>query len=238
MVQFIKIKCNMRSALLPLRKILYLWLFHGLLLNNIATASQLYAIEVQPVNIYQEPSVDAKVLHSLYKADHIQVLQLQGKWAEVKFRDTDQDIVGWVEKTKLALELAEPSTAVASAVEENPQKVDFFVENQFFAKSVNSDLHCVKSTDKKSIKGCVLDIDLEVKGPSSSALVEVSCKAEFELNFSDSLSRQLWEQKNIRTPLKQGKGAARLQLAVLPMLEQSVSSINVLSYQCRLEKIL
>ena len=84
----------------------------------------------------------------------------------------------------------------------------------------------------------MLDIDLEVKGPSSSALVEVSCKAEFELNFNDSLSRQLWEQKKIRTPLKQGKGAARLQLAVLPMLEQSVSSINVLSYQCRLEKIL
>jgi len=66
----------------------------------------------------------------------------------------------------------------------------------------------------------------------------VSCKAEFELSFKGTQNKQVWQQKNIRTPLKKGKGAARIQLALMPVIEKSADAISVLSYQCRLEKIL
>ncbi len=238
MVQFIRKQCKIFKSPFTARYGQLVWLLCSLLWCSVSAAGQFYAIEVQPVKIYQRPGADSIVIHSLYKANHIQVLQLQSKWAKIKFRTAGKDIVGWVEKTKI---FAEPQNAVvdpATEVTEIRPVVDFFIENQYAAKALNSDLHCVKTADQKSINGCVLDIDLEVKGPENSNLVEVSCKAEFELSFKGTQNKQVWQQKNIRTPLKKGKGAARIQLALMPVIEKSADAISVLSYQCRLEKIL
>ena len=226
------------NSLLSAKGLRLSWLLSSLLCCEFSLAAQYYSIEVQPVKIYQRPSSDGIIVHSLYKADHIQVLQLQSKWAKIKFRAAGEDIIGWVEKIKIFPQRQKAASAAASEVVKDRRVVDFFIENQYAAKAINSDLHCVKTADQKSINGCVLDIDLEVRGPATSNLVEVSCKAEFELSFIGANSKQVWQQKNIRTPLKKGQGAARMQLALLPMIEQSAESITVLSYQCRLEKIL
>jgi len=210
---------------------------------NTALATQLYEIEVEKIIIYQGPSEKQPVIHALYEASDIELLKLKGAWAKVSFKYTDKIIVGWVKKNALLVKktpqaINQELSKKSNALPKTTGASAFFYENDFGAKVISYDLACVKFTNTHYISGCVANIDVDIKGPVEGNSVTIMCKAEFEMGFEKTKPKQVWEQKVIRTPIKEGIGAVRMQLAVIPLLEKQVTDITMQSHQCRLESVL
>jgi hypothetical protein len=212
----------------------------------IVNAQEFFKIDIKPVSIHMQASYESKVLHSLYSAKFLKVMSLQGKWVKVEFTLDGKGVIGWVEKSNIQVQapvtraiVHEPKNILVKGTNnrEASTKGGFFDQQAHKVKVIGNEMHCTYVSDKKLVTGCVLDIDVEVNGPKKAKLAEISCKAEFELKLLDGQTKSAWETKRVRTPLKNEIGAARLQLAILPLYEKVVQAINVQSYQCRLEKI-
>jgi|GEM_PF-2639501 len=210
---------------------------------NSTWAATLYEIEVEKVKLYKGPSEKHSVVDSLYQASNIEILKQQGPWAQISFNNAGKVIVGWVLKNRLtvantsqtAVKLTENSN---TAVKDQKDSDAFFYENDYGAKVIGYDVDCVNLADTQYISGCVANFDLDVKGPVEGDSVTIMCKAEFEMGFESLKPKLIWEQKVIRTPLKKGVGAVRVQLAVIPLLEKQVINITMQSHQCRLESVI
>jgi len=210
---------------------------------NSTWAAKLYEIEVEKVNLYKGPSEKHSVIDSFYQASNIEILKQQGSWAQISFKNADKVVVGWVLKKQLSV-TSNPQVAAKlsensnTAVKDQRDSDAFFSENDFGAKVIGYDLDCINLADTQYISGCVANFDLDVKGPVEGDSVTIMCKAEFEMEFETLKPKLTWEQKLIRTPLKKGVGAARVHLAVIPLLEKQVINITMQSHQCRLESVL
>ncbi len=209
--------------------------------DQLLLAAAVYKIDVQPVNIYLEPRTNSEIVHSLYQAENIKVLQLRGKWAQVQLKINTKTVLGWVDKLSLSTQLVqqELTNSVLNQYQATQGKLSEtkLATNNYGAKAVNSGLYCTKSNNKALVNGCVVDIDVEVIGPVEAGSARVSCQAEFEITLVTGELKQVWEQKKILTPMKKGEGAARIQIAILPLAINSVKLITLVSYQCRLEKL-
>lgn len=217
----------------------------NVLLLSLVQAEQKYKIEVSPVAVRNEPSKDAKVILSLYQANNVEILELAGKWAKVNIEKDANIVTGWVEKTDLKLpeknytQISQsPDYNVVHQDDSQQLHSEKLLQKGYKAWAISSDLHCINEKKNATVTGCVIDVDLEATGPEDAQSIEVSCKAVFDMLLIDESKRSHWLKKTIRTPLKQGKGAARVQMTVLPVLDTQLKNVEVTSYECQLEKIL
>ena len=215
--------------------------------TRIVSGAQLYEIAIEAAKIYKTPKVNAVIVHSLFAASDIVIIKQQGRWAQVSFSLEGKQIKGWIKRDRLqAVSKADRGKALAITTEKidktrlksseiRPHNV-FSADNVYGVKVIDTDLTCVKVAKTAFISGCLMNIDLEISGPSTASSVAVMCKGEFELKIKDRI-KHLWQEKIIRTPLKEGVGAARVELAVIPLLEKNVTNISMQSHQCRLDRV-
>ncbi len=218
-----------------LRGVFACLLLNCLLVNDLQ-AQTLYKIEVETVAIHQQPSVESNVVHRLYFAENIQLLKIQNKWVKIRFQSQDGEIEGWITKTDLKIQHQTSDDAAIYGVIDSPEDVipASWDLRKFKVKAISGDIYCNRSKDKKSISGCVVEIDLEIKATDKANAAQVSCDAQLETLAVDGSKKLRVEQKKIRTPLKKGMGAARMQLAVIPLKDKQVKAIKLSSYQCQL----
>lgn len=199
----------------------------------------MYQIEVDKVAIYQQPSIDSKVIHSLYTVENIQLLQIHNKWAKIQFVSDGEEVEGWVAKAHLKLQQdqALEETVIAQEKQVSSESETFDL-TKFNAKAINGDIYCNRSKDKKKVNGCVINIGIEIKAARKASLAEVACQANIDTLSVDGEKKQRIENKVLRTPLKKGEGAAQMQLAVIPLANQLVQSIELKAYDCQLKALL
>ncbi len=209
------------------------------LFMNTLYAQILYKIEVDTVAIHQQPSVESSVVHRLYSAENIQLLKIHNKWVKIRFDTEMGEIEGWTTKTDLKVQQALPdkllvSDVIESTVKSAPATFDL---SKFKVSAINGDIYCNRSKNKQSVSGCVVEIDIDISATNKAKLAEVTCEAKLETAQLDGNKKHHTEQKVIRTPLKKGKGAARMQLAVIPLKDTLVKTIKLTSYQCQISAL-
>jgi hypothetical protein len=226
----------------PLQKLsgAFRYLLLSCLLINTSQAQTLYKIDVNTVAIYQQPTIESEVVQRLYFAENIQLLQIHNKWVKIRFQSQGSEIEGWVTKTDLKLQQKTSTDiaindVVASSDKSDSQTLDL---SKFKVSAINGDIYCNRSKDKKSIIGCVVEIDIEIKATKKANTAQVACAAYLDTVQVDGNTKQRIEHKKIRTPIKKGVGAARMQLAVIPLKDKQVKSIKLSSFKCELTALL
>ncbi|MGB1239535.1 MAG: hypothetical protein ACPG4U_15050 [Pseudomonadales bacterium] len=207
--------------------------FIGFMLSAACVNAQRYLVEVPPAGLFAQPSENAAKVVTFYRASDIDILEIREKWAQVSFTHEGERVTGWLLKTRLQLQQA-PQIG-ATKQQKNAQNQ--LKTSSASVKAINSDLHCIESAAVQ-LEGCVVDVDVEIKADQHARYAQVSCRVEFELIYSD-LSRERREiSKRLRTPLKAGVGAARVQLALLPLSDKKMNKINKIAHSCDLEDVL
>jgi hypothetical protein len=198
-------------------------------------ADDSFKIDIKPVAIYAQADNASELVKTLYQANNIEVISLNEKWAKVSLIVEQEKIIGWVEKIYLKSQESEVDTDNSAKLEVMDIALDDEIQELYIVKSSTSKLQCVETEQSNNINGCFVYIDLELKGAVDSRFADVSCAAKFEV--SSISTKIITQEKKVRTPLKEGVGAVRLQIAMMPLFEREVSSINLLSYTCRVEKM-
>jgi len=198
-------------------------------------ADNLFKIDIKPVYIFSEADNKSEKIESLYQASDISIISLNDKWANISFLIGKDTVVGWVEKIYLQSQDMVPELKDNSASDVMDITLDSTTQELNIVKSSKTKLQCVKNQEGNSITGCFVYIDLELKGAVDSEFANVSCSVKFEV--STTSTKIITQEKKVRTPLKEGTGAVRLQVAMIPLFEKEVSAINLLSYHCTVEKM-
>lgn len=200
-----------------------------------AIADDLFKIDIKPVVIYAQADSNSEHIKTLYQASDIEIISLDEKWAKVSILIEQEKIIGWVDKVFLKSQETKIGTQNSTKLEVMNIALDDEIQELYIVKSSKSKLQCVETEQSNNINGCFVYIDLELKGDVDSSFADVSCAVKFEV--SSNSTKIITQHKKVRTPLKEGVGAVRLQIAMIPLFEREVSAINLLSYSCRVEKI-
>jgi len=198
-------------------------------------ADHLFKIDIKPVYIFSEADSKSEKIKALYQADDIHVISLNDKWANVSFLIGTETVAGWVEKIYLQSQVNETELENDTTLDVMDIAIDNTAKELSIEKSSKSELQCVETKEGNNINGCFVYIDLELKGAADLHFADVSCAVKFEV--SSSSTKIITQEKKVRTPLKEGMGAVRLQVAMIPLFEKEVSAINLLSYHCTVEKM-
>lgn len=239
--------CRSGSRLSTARMCCWFFLLADVYIGQVH-AQSLYEIAVEKIAIYEQPNTQSKVVNRLYQASDVQLLTVQSKWVEVRFQHQGRDIVGWIDKKHLSFKkslLDSPQhSELNQSVKEQPinpsaegQQATIDLE-KYSARAINADIYCSKILKTKQVSGCVVDVDVEIKGSLTASVARVVCEAGLVMQLADDSVKERRQRKAIRTPLKKGEGAARVQLAVIPLIDAQVHAVKLQSYQCQLQNLL
>lgn len=177
-----------------------------------------YRVIDEPINVRTGPGTNNKMIAQVYKGENVLFIKQQGDWANIFFLHPDgRKVEGWIHSKFIKKE--------ADAVQSNSPVV---------AEAIGANLDCATNKNRKGISGCLLDIDLTVTGPFGKDSVSVRCESEMLMELSNGQVKPVQETGRIRTPLKSGAGAARMQLMVFPLIKGDyfIENLSVVDYRC------
>ena len=150
------------------------------------------------------------------KGEQVLFIKQKGDWANIFFLHPDgRQVEGWI-----------------YALYIQPESVDRQVNVPVKAEAIGAHLKCLPNAEKTGVSSCMLDIDFTVTGPLNEDAAEVRCESEVLLHLNTGEVQPLQEAGRIRTPLKEGVGAARMQLIVFPLSKEPVEKVTVVDYRC------
>lgn len=191
-------------------------LFSLFLISFNVSALDYYRVTDEPINIRSGPGTTFPALLKAKKGEQVLFIKKQGDWANIFFLHSDgRQIEGWMHVAYLKQESE-------SRQEDTVIKAD----------SIGAHLKCLPNAQKSGVSSCMLDIDFTVTGPISETAAEVRCESEVLLHLDGGDVQPLQEAGRIRTPLKKGLGAARMQLMVFPLTKVMVEKVTVVDYRC------
>jgi len=185
----------------------------------------LYQVNAAPVNVRRGPVVQHPVVFQLLKGSQVQLLSRDEPWVEISLL-ADDSRKGWMhgrylsrQKLESSVELPNQPTAAGAAQ----------------LAVVASQLHCVNLPDSQKLGGCLVYIDVALNGLANTDVGVVSCRADIALLAESGEEFEQRREKSLRTPLKEGSGAARLEMLVLAQPAGEVTSMKLLEHRCQLE---
>lgn len=180
-----------------------------------ARALEFYKVIDEPINIRSGPGVSFERLAQAKKNEQVLLIKKQGDWANIFFIHPDgRKVEGWIHSDFIS-----PDADVRQA------------DTELKASAIGAQLNCLPNAESTGIGSCLLNIDLTVVGPLTTDTVAVVCESELLMHISNE-TYPLQESGRIRTPLKQGSGAARMQIIVLPSNQQPIDKVTLVDYRC------
>lgn len=184
------------------------------------SALDFYRVNDEPVNVRSGPDKKFPMLAQAKKGEQVLFIKQEGDWANIFLLHPDgRQVEGWI-----------------YAVYIQPESVDRQADIAVKAESIGAHLKCLSNAEKTGVSSCMLDIDFTVTGPLNEDAAEVRCESEVLLHMGSGEVQPLQEAGRIRTPLKKGVGAARMQLIVFPLSKESVEKVTVVDYRCIAQK--
>lgn len=191
-------------------------LFSLFLISFDVSALDYYRVTDEPINVRSGPGTKFSVLLKAKKGEQVLLIKKQEDWANIFFLHSDgRQVEGWMHADYLQRESE-------SRQENTTVKAD----------SIGAHLKCLPNAQKSGVSSCMLDIDFTVTGPRSETAAEIRCESEVLLHLKGGEVQPLQEAGRIRTPIKKGVGAARMQLMVFPLTKVTVEKVTVVDYRC------
>ncbi|SFG95067.1 SH3 domain-containing protein [Neptunomonas qingdaonensis] len=199
----------------------FIVMFLGLLMSSsFVSALDFYRVNDEPINVRSGPGKKFPTLAQAKKGEQVLFIKQEGDWANIFFIHPDgRQVEGWI-----------------YAIYIQPESVDRQVDTVVKAESIGAHLKCLPNAEKTGVSSCMLDIDFTVTGPLNEDAAQVRCESEVLLHLANGDVQPLQEAGRIRTPLKKGVGAARMQLIVFPLSKESVEKVTVVDYRCIAQK--
>ncbi|SIS59767.1 SH3 domain-containing protein [Neptunomonas antarctica] len=183
-----------------------------------ALALEYYRVTDEPINIRVGPGTNFKMLAQARKGEKVLFLKQDGDWVNISFLHPDgRKVQGWMHAAYL-----KPEAGTEEKLENVP----------VLAKALGAHLECLPNTNNVGVGSCMLNLDLSVSGPLDHDAAEIRCESELLLYLESGEVKPLQEVGRIRTPLKEGVGAARIQLMVFPVTTSTVEKVTVVDYHC------
>jgi uncharacterized protein YgiM (DUF1202 family) len=187
-----------------------------LLLGMKAFALEYYVVIDEPINVRSGPGTNNQVVTKVHKNEQVLVIKTENDWANIFFMKPDgRKLEGWIHRDFIA-----PDESVRQQ------------ESPVIAQARSVHIQCQDDEALEQIKTCLLDIDITVNGPENSDAAAILCESELIYTTQDDKPMPAQESGKIRTPLKHGTGAARMQLMIFPSLHKSVKSVTIVDYRC------
>lgn len=189
----------------------------GLLMSSFhALALDFYRVTGGVVNVRSGPEQTSPMLLQARTGEQVLFIKQQGDWANIFFIHPDgRQVEGWIYASYIQSESINRQEGAAIK-----------------AESIGAHLKCLPNAEKKGVSSCTLDIDFTVTGPLDVDAAIVRCESEVLLSLDNGDSKPLQEAGLIRTPLKKGAGAARMQLIVFPLTKEVIEKVTVVDYRC------
>ena len=181
-----------------------------------ASALDYYVVIDEPINVRAGAGTQYPMMAQVHKGEQVLLIKKEGDWANIFFIHPDgRKLEGWLHgKFIQPLEEKLQQNAVVKT------------------EVLGAHLACQPNAENTGVGSCLLDIDLTLKGPQNIEATEVHCESEVLLNFSGNLTKPIQESGRIRTPLKNGVGAARMQIVIFPVSKDVIEEINIIDYRC------
>ena len=203
-----------------MRQFFFTILFGLCLYSSHVSALDFYRVNDEPVNVRSGPDKKFPMLAQAKKGEQVLFIKQEGDWANIFISHPDgRKLEGWI-----------------YAIYIQPESVDRQTDVPAKAESIGAHLKCLPNAEKTGVSSCMLDIDFTVTGPLDEDAAEVRCESEVLLHLASGDVKPLQEAGRIRTPLKKGVGAARMQLIVFPLSTESVEKVTVVDYRCIAQK--
>ena len=181
-----------------------------------AAALGYYIVIDEPINVRTGPGTQNPMIAQVKKNEQILFIKAEGDWANIFFLHPDgRKVEGWIHRDFIA-----PDESVRQ--EESP----------VIAQAQSAHIQCQDDEQLEQISTCILDIDITVDGPAENEAAAILCESELIYTTTEGTAMPAQESGKIRTPLKAGSGAARMQLMIFPSIHQSVKSVTVVDYRC------
>lgn len=186
-------------------------------LVTMVAGAQEYVVTDEPINVRSGPGTNYAVKFQLHKNAIVEAMRIQNSWVDVRYRKEGGEQRGWMHVNFLSP--AEPKVVEPS--------VDVIALK----------LNCLPTGDSEQhVEGCLLDLDLAITAPDRFEAANVSCNSILTLH-SGSSREQIEEVGHIRTPIKNGQGAARMQLMIFPQRDYPVSEVTLNEYHCEIKAV-
>ncbi len=181
-----------------------------------ASALDYYVVIDEPINVRSGPGTQFPMQAQVHKNEQVLLIKKEGDWANIFFIHPDgRKLEGWLH---------------GKFIQPLEQKLQ---ENSVLKTEVlGAHLACQPNAENNGVGSCLLDIDLTVNGPTTIEAAEVHCESEVLISFNSGENNPIQESGRIRTPLKNGVGAARMQIVIFPVTTGVVERINVVDYRC------
>jgi len=187
-----------------------------LLAVGYAQALEYYIVVDEPINVRIGPGTNHKMIAQVGKNEQVLLIKKEGDWANIFFMHLDgRKVEGWMHS-----DFIRPDASVRQAAA------------PVTAHATYAQMECKEDDEKQVIASCFMDIDISIVGPEEVDAVAVLCESEMLYSVKDGESLPVQESGKIRTPLKHGEGAARMQLVIFPSAKQPVDSVTVVDYRC------
>jgi uncharacterized protein YgiM (DUF1202 family) len=181
-----------------------------------AFALEYYIVIDEPINVRTGPGTQNAMIAQVKKHEQILLIKTEGDWANIFFIHSDgRKVEGWIHRDFIA-----PDESVR---QEN---------SRVTAQAQSAHIQCQDDESVEQISTCLLDIDITVSGPENDEAAAVLCESELVYTTSEGVTIPAQESGKIRTPLKNGTGAARMQMMIFPSAQQSVKSVTVVDFRC------
>jgi hypothetical protein len=181
-----------------------------------ASALDYYRVTDEPINVRVGPGTRFGMLAQAKKSEKVLFIKQEGDWVNISFSHPDgRQIEGWMHAAYLKPDVEEKQKAVPLQ-----------------AKALGAHLECLPNTDNIGVGSCMLSIDLSVSGALDHDAAVIRCESEVLLYLEGGEVQSMQEVGRIRTPLKKGAGAARMQLMVFPVTTLTVDKMTVGDYRC------
>lgn len=212
-----------------------------LLLSSTAALAETdrYQVSGSSVNVRSGPGTHYRILFKAQPNEAVVVSEEKAGWANLTFvQRSPSDTQGWIHKDFLSPVVSEVSEAPVESTAVSPDVVGTTEAKQATATDLTTEtlgayLDCLPNNEANGVGSCMLDIDLNVAGGDGLTAVEVRCEAEFDAFLRSGEQLRMTEVGRIRTPVKDGVGAARMQLMVFPLVKERIESISLADYQCQ-----
>lgn len=191
-----------------------------------------YQVSGSSVNVRSGPGTHYRILFKAQPDEAVVISEEKAGWANLTFiQRSPAKTQGWIHKDFLAPATAELSPPPISA-EASETAVSEPADSRLTTETLGAYLDCLPNNEATGVGSCMLDIDLNVAGGDGLTAVEVRCEAEFDAFLRSGEQLRMTEVGRIRTPVKDGVGAARMQLMVFPLVKERIESITLADYQC------
>lgn len=188
--------------------------------SSSVSALDFYRVNDEHVNIRTGPDKKFPTLIQAKKDEQVLFIKQEGDWANIFFLEPDgRQVEGWI-----------------YAIYVQPESLGRQEDAAIKAESIGAHLKCLPNAEKTGVSSCMLDIDFTVTGPLNEDAAEVRCESDILLHLDSGDVQSLQEAGRIRTPLKKGVGAARMQLIVFPLSGESVEKVTMVDYRCIAQK--